>query len=70
MIERYLANPDAFLARYVMSDEEKTLMKEKDVKALADQGHSHMLLMQFWVAVSGGFSSLPVYLGALNAPAK
>ncbi|MFC7049889.1 hypothetical protein [Emcibacter nanhaiensis] len=69
-IQQYMADPDAFLAPYGMSDEEKALMKEKNVKALADQGHSHMLLMLFFVAVSGGFSALPEYLGALNGPAQ
>ena len=53
-----------------MSDEEKALLKDKNVKVLADQGNSHMLLMLFYISVSGGFSALPEYLGALNGPAQ
>jgi hypothetical protein len=70
MIEAYLGNPDAFLSRYAMTDEEKNLMKEKNVKALANRGHSQMLLMLFWNATSGGFAALPEYLGRMNAPAR
>ncbi|WP_321390263.1 hypothetical protein [Emcibacter sp.] len=69
-IQQYLADPDAFLSQYGMSEEEKRFMKDRNVKALADQGHSHMLLMLFWVSVSGGFESLPEYLGSLNAPSQ
>jgi len=69
-IQAYLANPDAFLAQYAMTDEEKALVKAKDVKALADKhGQSHMLLMLFWLVTSGGFAALQEYLGRMNAPA-
>lgn len=67
-IQQYLTDPDALLDRYHLTDEEKSLIKAKDVKALAEKGSSHYLLMAFWVATSGGFEALPEYLGRLNTP--
>lgn len=67
--QSFSSDPDSFLGRYGLNDDEIALLKAKDVKALADRGNPHMLLMYFWVAVSGGFQSLPEYLGRLNAPA-
>ena len=69
-IQEYLSDPDAVLDRYALSAEEKTLLKDKDVKALAERGNSQMLLMLFWISTSGGFESLPDYLGRMNAPAQ
>lgn len=68
-IQAYMTDPEAFLARYPLSNEEKSLIREKNVQALAAMGNSDMLVMLFWVAVSGGFDSLPDYLGRMNAPA-
>lgn len=68
-LELFNSDPDSFLDRYALSDEEKKLLKEKDVKALAERGNSDMLVMLFWVATSGGFQALPEYLGRMNAPA-
>ena len=69
-IQEYMSDPDAVLQRYALSDEEKTLIKDKNVKALAELGNSQMLLMLFWIGTSGGFPSLPEYLGRMNAPAQ
>ena len=69
-IQKFVANADAFLTRYGLSDDERILLKEQDVRALADRGNSQMLLMLFWLAVHGGFQSLPEYLGRMNAPAQ
>lgn len=69
-VQQFSSNPDGLLDRYTLSDEEKKLIKEKNVRVLADQGNSQMLLMMFWIAVSGGFQSLPEYLGRMNAPAQ
>lgn len=69
-IERYCADPDAVLDVYTLTAEEKTLIKAKDVKALAERGNSQMLLMLFWISTSGGFQALPEYLGRMNAPAN
>jgi protocatechuate 4,5-dioxygenase alpha chain len=68
-IQAYMADPDAFLARFPLSDAESAMIKEKDVQGLSAMGNSDMLIMLFWIAVSGGFSSLGDYLGRMNAPA-
>ncbi|MDP3905910.1 hypothetical protein [Novosphingobium sp.] len=67
--QSFLADPDGFLSRYPLNDAEKVMIKEKDVKGLEAMGSSSMLVMLFWVAVSGGFASLGEYLGRMNAPA-
>lgn len=68
-LELFNSDPDTLLDRYLLSDEEKALLKQKDVKALAERGNSDMLVMLFWLATSGGFATLPEYLGRMNAPA-
>ena len=68
-IQRYLQDPDEFLSGYALDDTERDLVKNKDVRAMADLGSSQMLLMLYWLAVSGGFESLPEYLGRMNTPA-
>ena len=68
-MQAYMADPDAFLARYPLSDAERALITAKDVKGLSAMGNSDMLVMLFWVGVSGGFASLGEYLGRMNAPA-
>lgn len=68
-IARYLADPGKVLGQYALSDEERKNILEKNVKALANEGSSQMLLMLFWLATSGGFATLPEYLGRMNAPA-
>ena len=68
-IQAYMADPDAFLSRYPLSDAERAMIKGKDVKGLAAMGTSDMLVMLFWLAVSGGFATLGEYLGRMNAPA-
>lgn len=66
-IQQYMADPDAFLDRYNLSDEERKMIREKDVKGLAKQGNSQMLIMLFYLAQEGGFEHLPDYLGKMNA---
>ena len=68
IIQQYMADPDSFLSRYNLTDEEKRMIREKDVKALAAQGNSQMLVMLFYMAQAGGFEHLPEYLGKMNAP--
>ncbi len=68
-IQSYMADPDAFLARYPLSDAERAMIAGKDVKGLSAMGNSDMLVMLFWVGTSGGFASIGEYLGRMNAPA-
>jgi len=69
-VQLFNSDPDAFLGRYELTDAEKALLKDKNVKALAEQGNSEYLIMTFWVATSGGFATLPEYLGRMNAPSQ
>lgn len=68
-LELFMSQPDTFLDRYALTDEEKVLLRDKDVKALTARGNSDMLVMLFWITTSGGFAALPEYLGRINAPA-
>ncbi len=65
---QFLQDPDSLLGSYQLSDEEQALIKSKDVLAMADQQVSSMLLMLFWMAVSGGDQSLPEYMQRMNTP--
>lgn len=69
-IQRYTEDPHGFLAGYALTDEEKRMIRDKDVRGLADQGNSQMLVMLFWNALSGGFDALPEYLGRMNTPSN
>ena len=64
----YMADPEGFLSRFALSADERSLILQKDVKALSSLGTSDMLVMLFWVATSGGFPTLGEYLGRMNAP--
>ncbi|MGE3692093.1 MAG: hypothetical protein AB7F98_12020 [Novosphingobium sp.] len=68
-MQAYMADPEGFLARFALSDDERAMILNKDVQGLSAMGNSDMLTMLFWVAVSGGFASLGEYLGRMNAPA-
>lgn len=45
----FAAEPDKFLGRYQLSDEEKKLVREFRVRALADLGVNTMLTWGFWL---------------------
>ena len=68
LIGQFLEDPDSLLTSYQLSDKERVLIKTKDVRAMADEKVSEMLLMLFWMAVSGGDQSLPDYLQRMNTP--
>ena len=68
-VGQFLEDPTSLLANYRLSDDERALIIAKDVRALADMQVSAMLLMLFWMAVSGGNESLPDYLQRMNTPA-
>ena len=68
-MQAYMADPEGFLARHPLSDAERSMILNKDVKGLAAMGNSEMRVMLFWLAVSGGFATLGEYLGRMNAPA-
>lgn len=67
-IEQYMADPEAYLSRYNLTDDERRQIVEGDVKALGEKGASYMLLMMFWVGThEGGLATMPEYVRRLNA---
>jgi hypothetical protein len=68
-IQAYMADPEGFLARYPLTDEERSMILNKDVQGLSAMGNSDMLTMMFWIATEGGFAALGEYLGRMNQPA-
>lgn len=51
--ERYKTDLDACLARYRLSEEEREMFRNGDVRAMRDLGANPMLTMGFWMAVRG-----------------
>ncbi|CAN5275300.1 hypothetical protein BH10PSE14_BH10PSE14_18540 [soil metagenome] len=49
----YAAEPEAFLARYALSEGEKTLIRDMDVAELFRRGLNPMLLMGFYMSFHG-----------------
>jgi hypothetical protein len=68
-VGQFLQDADGVLAEYQLSATERELIKARNVRALADLEVSSMLLMLFWMAVSGGSDSMPEYLQRMNSPA-
>ncbi len=65
--QAFLAAPDEFLRRYQLSDNEVRYIKDLDVRALADQGASTLLIMQAWNSVRGP-DKVAEYLEKMNSP--
>ncbi|MBU0825825.1 MAG: hypothetical protein KKA44_16660 [Alphaproteobacteria bacterium] len=53
MRKAYVAEPDAFLARYALDDEERALVRREDVAELFRRGLNPMLLMGFHMGLHG-----------------
>jgi hypothetical protein len=68
-VREFHAGADAFLRPYPVTEEERSLIKSLDVRAIADLGVSQMLLFCAWQAVQGGPPSVPEYMRRMNAPA-
>lgn len=49
----FLADPDSYLSRYQLTDEEFNMVKTLDVKAFDEYGVSNMLGLMSWSAVNG-----------------
>lgn len=65
----FLQDPDAYLAKYPLDAEERSLIRNQDVLGMADRGVSQMLMFVTWQAVNGGPSSIPEYMRRMNTPA-
>lgn len=64
--ERFREDPEGFLSRFDLSDEEKSMVLNFDVKAMQDIGVNAMLTMGFWQEMSPN-RSMRVYKEKLGA---
>jgi len=65
-VEEFKADPDGYLAGRDLSDQERRMLKEMDVKSLVDHGVSSMLTMMAWPLIHG-VDELPFdYLTQMN----
>lgn len=64
---KFRENSDAVLNSYALATSERSMVKNLDVRAMADQGVSQMLLFVTWVAL-GGPQTVPEYMRRLNTP--
>jgi hypothetical protein len=62
--ESFTADPDRFLGRYPLADDEKNLVRGYSVRALVDRGVNTMLTWGFWL--QSGRSNAD-YLTAMRA---
>lgn len=51
--KEFVADSDLFLSQYLMTDDEKALLKNADVAGMREKGANAMLLMGYWVMVRG-----------------
>ncbi len=63
----FRADADGFLGRFRVDEDEKALLKEWDVAALADRGVNPMLLLMAYNAVQPG-ANMMEYVGKINRP--
>lgn len=52
-VKQFLKDPDAYLAPYPLSDNEREMVRKMDVKALDSYGVSNMLVMLAWTSING-----------------
>lgn len=57
-------DPDA-LCTYRLTDDERVLVEQMDVREIAQRGVSQMLIWMAWVATNG-FAMAPEYLRRMN----
>jgi hypothetical protein len=58
---------DSLLNQYRLSGEERTWIKELDVRAMAEKGADQMLLFVAWIALNG-LEQIPEYMRRMNTP--
>lgn len=64
---KFHENSEEVLNAYNLADDERSLVKEMDVRAMADQGVSQMLMFMAWQALKGP-QLVPEYMRRLNTP--
>lgn len=67
--DRFREDPEAYLSRFDLSDEEKAMVLNFDVKGLQDLGVNAMLTMGFWQEMSPN-RSMRLYKERLGATGK
>jgi hypothetical protein len=65
--QQYRTGPDALLARFALTEQERRLVRELDVRGLTDYLVNPMLIMTTWNTLVGP-NHIGDYLGRLNAP--
>ena len=65
-LEAFKADPDGYLASRDLSDRERQMLKEMDVKSLVDLGVSSMLTMMAWPLIHGADEVPFDYLTRMN----
>jgi hypothetical protein len=68
-VDRFQADPAAFLAGFRLDDEERAIVTSLDVRALIDRNINSMLVMNAYCSFHG-FESIPQYLQILNGGAR
>lgn len=67
VLDEFNKDPESVMKNYNLTDAEKALIKDHDVRALAAQGVEQMLLFTSWIAMRG-FDQVPEYMRRLNTP--
>lgn len=62
---RFKEEPDKLLARYALSEDERRMVREFDVRGLAAAGVNTMLTMGFWM-MNEGSGSMSRYVKRMN----
>lgn len=62
---RFLEDSAKFLSRYQLTEEERAMIRQFDVRGLTDRGVNTMLAMGFWMEVEGS-SDIHEYLRRMN----
>jgi Aromatic-ring-opening dioxygenase LigAB, LigA subunit len=64
---QYRQQKDALLSRFALTEKERALVRDLDVRGLMDHGVNPMLIMTTWNTLVGP-DHIGDYLGRLNAP--
>jgi len=65
-VEQFKTDPDSYLANRDLSEAERQMLKEMDVKSLVDHGVSSMLTMMAWPLIHGADDVPFDYLTKMN----
>jgi len=66
---RFQDDPEKFLSRYRLTELERRMIREFDVRGLADEGVSTMLTMGYWMETEGS-RNIDDYLKRMQSPPR